>query len=46
MKPMNGPATTAMRKPLLLIGTVSALMANTEAALPPWATEHSPYGYG
>ncbi len=42
MKPMNGPATTAMRKPLLLIGTVSALMANTEAALPPWATNTHP----
>jgi hypothetical protein len=39
---MNGPATAAMRQPVLLIGAITALVASTEAALPPWATNTHP----
>ena len=41
-KRMNRLSTVGMRKRFLLIGTISALVASTEAALPPWATNTHP----
>jgi len=39
---MNGLAIAVMRKPVVLIGAISALVASTAAASPPWTTDTHP----